>query len=73
MKRERTRKENIDKQYYNRKICRVVFLTSRTLLVESVNALELASISGMFENNVLRSFSGIREEKDINNLVAQKE
>ena len=52
MKRERIRKENIDKQYYNRKICRVVFLTSRTLSVENVNALELASISGMFENNV---------------------
>ena len=53
MKRERTRKENIDvKQYYNRKICRLVFLTSSTLLVESVNALGLASISGMFENNV---------------------
>ena len=50
-----------------------MFLTSRTLLVESVNALELASISEMFENNVQRSFSGIREEKDINNLVAQKE
>ena len=55
-KRERTRKENIDEQYYNRKICRVVFLTSRTFLVESVNAVELASISGMFENNVQRSF-----------------
>ena len=34
----------------------VDFLTSSTLLVESVNALGLASISGMFENNVQRSF-----------------
>ena len=30
----------------------VEFLTSSTLLVESVNALGLASISGMYENNV---------------------
>ena len=30
------------------------FLTSSTLLVKSVNALGLASISGMFENNVQR-------------------
>ena len=50
MKRER--RENIDEQYYNREICRLVFLTSSTLLVESVNALGLASISGMYENNV---------------------
>ena len=34
----------------------VDFLTSSTLLVESVNALGLASITGMFENNVQRSF-----------------
>ena len=34
----------------------VDFLTSSTLLVESVNALGLASISGMFENNMQRSF-----------------
>ena len=34
----------------------VEFLTSSTLLVESVNALGLASISGMFENNVQKSF-----------------
>ena len=56
MKRERIRKENIDEEYYNRKICRLVFLTSSTSLVESVNALGLASRSGMFENNVQRSF-----------------
>ena len=34
----------------------VEFLTSSTLLVESVNALGLASISGMYENNVQKSF-----------------
>ena len=34
----------------------VEFLTFSTLLVESVNALGLASISGMYENNVQKSF-----------------
>ena len=46
---------------------------SSTLLVESVNALRLASISGMYENNLEKNFSGIREDKDINNLLGQKE